>query len=36
MLDGGNPSVDFDALINEAVGSAKRFEEGLKATPDLP
>lgn len=33
MLDGGNPPDNFDVLIKEAVGAAKRFQKGLKAAP---
>lgn len=33
MLDGGNPPDDFDALMEEAVRAAARFENGLKAAP---
>ena len=33
MLDGGNPPDNFDALMNEAVGAAERFEESLKVAP---
>jgi toxin YhaV len=33
MLDGDNPPEDFDALLKEAVGAAKRFTEGVKVAP---
>lgn len=33
MLEGGNPPDDLDALMEEAVAAAERFEEGLKAAP---
>ena len=33
MLDGGNPPDNFDVLIKEAVGAARRFQKGLKAAP---
>ena len=33
MLDSGDPPETFDALMNEAVAAAERFEEGLKAAP---
>lgn len=34
MLDGGNPPETFDALMNEAMGAAKRFEEALNGVPN--
>ncbi|MFG6581515.1 hypothetical protein ACGYK1_19225 [Sulfitobacter sp. 1A13191] len=33
MLEGGNPPETFDALMNEAMGAAKRFEEALNGVP---
>lgn len=33
MLESGNPPDNFDALMKEAVTSARRLEEGLKAAP---
>ena len=35
MLVGGNPPKTFDALMKEAMGAAKRFEEALNGVPNL-
>ena len=35
MLDGGNPPETFDALMKEAMGAAKLFEEALNGVPNL-
>tara|TARA_R100000988_G_scaffold81226_1_gene44534 strand:+ start:105 stop:287 length:183 start_codon:yes stop_codon:yes gene_type:complete len=34
MLEGGNSPKTFDALMNDAMGAAKRFEEALNGVPN--